>query len=156
MSVGASTTSGPGGRMPGQPERLEDLPARSGPLAALYAAGLPPHPLVGCWRGRLLPPWAPQALVGLLPWRGKIFRLHEGTNRLAGVGERFPFDLRIAPSVLDGEPCLVLDYDRKENPAIVRRLFDELREIGPDLYLGPGLVRLGERPRLWTWFALGS
>jgi hypothetical protein len=152
VAIGASSTSGPGWR----PERLDELPTGSRPLAALYLGGRAPVPLVGAWHGRLLPGWAPQALVRRLPWEGKTFRRDCGVNRIAGLGERFPFHVRPGASALDGDPCLLLDYDRRENPSVVRRLFDELREVGPGLYLGPGLVRIGRRAVVWTWFALGS
>ena len=151
MAVGASSVWGPGER----PSSLGELPAASAPLLELYSAGRLPGPLVGVWRGRLLPSWAPQALVRLLPWEGKSFGRDAGTNRLRGAGERFPFHVRPGTSALDGEPCLLLDYDRPENPAVVRRLLDELREVGPGLYLGPAFVRVGGRQVRWTWFALG-
>jgi hypothetical protein len=81
------------------------------------------------------------------PWAGKSFRAHDdgsgqGINRVRLGGERrwYPFATRIEPSALDGQPCILLDYDRPENPFFIRAIRDELREIAPGLFLGPALV----------------
>ena len=143
-------------------------------LTDLYGAGTVPDAigaLDGAARGHML---AARGLDGLLlgrwqrhlstwsrfPWAGKTFQHIDrgqgtGFNRLhlAG-GERgcFPFDTCIAPSSLDGAPCIVLDYDRSENARPLRRLRDELREVAPGLFLGPALYVLGQ-PRLLFYFA---
>lgn len=123
----------------GQPTRLEDLPYDGAALETLYREGRRPARLVGRFRGRLFPLWLPSPLVRRVPWEGKVLSDGVGRNRLVGFGERFTFDVRDRTSVLDGRPCTVFDYGRPGNPPGVRRLVDELREIAPELHLGPGL-----------------
>lgn len=100
------------------------------------------------------------------PWAGKRF-LHldrnagTGINRIRGLsfgGERlwYPFRTSVEPSVIDGAPCVVLDYARPENPPIIRSLRDELREVSPGLFMGPALLRLLGKPRLLMFFACDS
>jgi hypothetical protein len=82
------------------------------------------------------------------PWAGKSFQSWaedrgSGINRVQLLGERlwFHFETRIDRSVVDGRPCIVLDYDHAENPWPVRQVRDELREVAPGLWLGPATVR---------------
>ncbi len=74
----------------------------------------------------------------LNPWRGKSFGGGEGTN-LVGYSplstELFDFEARTGESLVDGEPVVVLDYDQPDNPAIARRVRDEVRRVGDDIYL---------------------
>lgn len=94
------------------------------------------------------------------PWAGKRF-LHldrdagTGINRIRLAGERllYPFRTSVEASVIDGAPCVVLDYARPENPPFVRALRDELREVSPGLFMGPALVRVLGKPRLVLFFA---
>lgn len=98
---------------------------------------------------------------GRFPWAGKSFA-HEGEargrgiNRIRLLGRRewYPFTTRHDASVLDGQPCLLLDYDHPQNPWFIRRIRDELREVGPGLYLGPALFRLRGEHRLVLFFAI--
>jgi hypothetical protein len=152
----------------GQPT-LESLARMSfDELGALYRKGRVPaslKALEGAPRGRML------ALVGALgrgaphavlrtvarsrafPWLGKTFRAREsergeGINRvrLLGTREWFPFSTRIDPSAIDGAPCVLLDYDREENPFFIRRIRDELREVAPGLFLGPAMWKTSGAP----------
>lgn len=82
------------------------------------------------------------------PWAGKTFQSWaedrgSGVNRVRLFGERlwFHFETRIEPSVVDGAPCVVLDYAHADNPWVVRQIRDELREVGPGLFLGPATIR---------------
>ncbi len=72
------------------------------------------------------------------PWRGKSFRGAEGAN-LVGYSplstELFEFEAEVADSVTGDGDALVLDYDQPANPAIARRVRDEVRRVGDDLYL---------------------
>ena len=99
------------------------------------------------------------------PWEGKSFAVRPGeiegagTNRVlwprrTGV---FPFRTYQAASVVDGEPCFVIDYDLPENPPRVSRIYDEVRRVDTDLFLGRGMRRRknGERA-LVLWFALDT
>lgn len=150
-------------------------------LAAIYRGAEPPAcvaALNGSREGRLL------ALAGglgrgaaarwlrmlaaspLFPWRGKSFRAWgDGAGAGAGINrvrllvptvKIATFETRIAASVLDGRPCAVLDYDRPDNPWPLRRLRDELRRIGPELYLGPAMLRLRSGPRPVLYFAVSG
>lgn len=151
---------------------LTRLDARS--LRELYLGGAcaPLAALDGRPRGRML------AVVGLdgdlagplirrlaaaarFPWDGKSFQAAdadagEGINRVRLVGDRdwYPFTTRVEPSVLDGRPCVLLDYDQPENPWFIRRIRDELRAVSPGLFLGPALLRLRGDHRLVLWFAI--
>jgi hypothetical protein len=160
-----------------EPRSLEDLAELSSErLSSLYAAGKTPQlgVLTGTARGRLLAVPALDSLpvVGpvlsaalrklaglpLMPWRGKVFappsegHRTSGRNRLFEI-EAFPFDAHVEKSALDHEPTLVLHYDRAENPAPLRLLIDELREVGRGLYLGPAYVRGPNGPRVLIWWA---
>lgn len=95
------------------------------------------------------------------PWAGKSFASEgdeagRGINRVRLFGRRewYPFTTRIEPSVLDGEPCVLLDYDLPQNPWFIRRIRDELREVGPGLFLGPALLRARGEHRLALFFAI--
>lgn len=82
------------------------------------------------------------------PWEGKTFQSWasargSGVNRVRLLGERlwFHFETRLAPSALDGEPCIVLDYGGDQNPWPVRQVRDELRQVAPGLWMGPATFR---------------
>jgi hypothetical protein len=81
------------------------------------------------------------------PWEGKSFAPRSaeegvGINRVSLPGHRaewFPFATRVEPSVVDGGPCIYLDYEQPENPWFIARIRDEIREIAPGMYLGPAM-----------------
>lgn len=139
---------------PASSPTLDSLPTSGVRLAELFRRGRLPPPLEGRIDGRLIPPGVPRVLVDVVPWLGKTLHPTHGANRLRWLGERFPFDVRPGVSRGDDGPCLIFDYDRPDNPPGIRRIFDELREIAPGLYLGPGRIRLRGRTPVWTWFAL--
>jgi hypothetical protein len=156
---------------------LDDLAARScAELEALYRGGRCPTTIgeiAGRPRGRML------AVRGLdrggafrllrrlaaatrFPWGGKSFEGRgergQGINRvhLGGRHSLFPFLLERGTSRIDGAPCVVLDYDLPDNPGLIRRIHDEVREIEPGLLLGPAMWKSGDGgpPSLVLWFAL--
>jgi hypothetical protein len=136
------------------PESLRELDdAVSGRLLALRGLD---------WRGAH-GLFAAVAGSRFFPWAGKRF-LHldrnagTGINRMRLAGERlwYPFRTSVEPSVIDGAPCIVLDYARPENPPVIRSLRDELREVSPGLFMGPALLRLLGKPRLVLFFACDS
>jgi hypothetical protein len=94
------------------------------------------------------------------PWGGKTFEGHgktgHGINRvhLGGRHAIFPFLLSKAPSEVDGEPCVRLDYDLDDNPWAIRKILDEVREVEPGLLLGPAMWKTSGKPVLVLWFAL--
>jgi hypothetical protein len=136
------------------PESLRELDdAVSGRLLALRGLD---------WRGAH-GLFAAVAGSRFFPWAGKRF-LHldrnagTGINRMRLAGERlwYPFRTSVEPSVIDGAPCIVLDYARPENPPVIRSLRDELREVSPGLFMGPALLRVLGKPRLLLFFACDS
>ncbi len=75
--------------------------------------------------------------VNLFAWQGKSFDGKKGQlkNRI------LPFGLNAiiariykAPSWLDGKECIVLDYS--DTSLVAQWIRDEIRQIGPGLYLG--------------------
>ncbi|MFN2556494.1 MAG: hypothetical protein ABR592_06390 [Nitriliruptorales bacterium] len=125
------------------------------------------------------PLFAPLARVWM-PWRGKIFdaggasgwnwfsdsargllRLlfprYEGmTDDRPGTFLALRFRTDARPSeLLANVPVLRIDYDLAENPSWpIRRIADELVQIGDDMYLGQALVRRGNAWLRVGWFAL--
>ncbi len=106
-----------------------------------------------------------RALAGSarFPWDGKSFQGHsatagEGINRVHLLGRHrwFRFETRRAPSVMDGRPCVVLDYDLPENPGFIRKIHDEIREVAPGVMLGPAMWRGPAGPALVLWFGLSA
>ncbi|WP_234326607.1 hypothetical protein [Streptomyces sp. NRRL S-337] len=74
-------------------------------------------------------------LVRLAVWRGKVFEQGYVSNRLT------TFDILAivaqvyrGPSLLDDRECIVVDYSKISLAA--RGIRDEIREVGPGLYLG--------------------
>jgi len=168
------------GRDAGDPSRaldLEGLATRSvDALGALYARGAAPESvdaLEGNPRGRMLAVRAldagraARALAGIaratwFPWGGKSFsgtgRAGRGINRvhLGGRHALFPFLTAVKPSVVDGAPCIALDYDLPDNPGFIRAIHDEVREVAPGLYLGPAMWKSADGHAFVLWFALDT
>lgn len=70
-------------------------------------------------------------------WQGKVFDAKKGLLK----NKIFPFGLNAiiatvykAPSWLDGKECIVLDYS--DTSLVAKWIRDEIRQIGPRLYLG--------------------
>ncbi|HEY3819697.1 MAG TPA: hypothetical protein VGL81_21160 [Polyangiaceae bacterium] len=160
-----------------RPRSLDDLSRLDvGELGQVYARGTTPARLgvlEGHPRGRMLSVRAldrglPARLLRQLagssafPWGGKSFagngETGTGLNRvhLAGRHQLFPFLTSVGPSVLDGAPCVVLDYDLPDNPRLIRAIHDEVREIEPGLFLGPAMWKAASGPKLVLWFALDT
>ncbi len=158
---------------------LEDLAKKDdAELARLYAGGrVPDHlrALDGDLRGRMLAvkmldrgPIA-RGLASFsgsrkFPWAGKSFTSDDATHgkginriRLWGRHRLFPFETSIGKSVIDGAPAVVLDYDLVDNPAAIRAVHDEVREVAPGLFLGPACIkRRNGPPFVALWFALDT
>jgi hypothetical protein len=171
IATAATTTTRPAREL-----ELDDLAAMTtDELTALYRRGTVPDTLavldgkptcrmltaVGALgRGTTANTLRALARSTRFPWAGKSFHASssgEGTGinrvRLAGTREWFPFDTRIEPSAIDGEPCIVLDYDKPENPWFIRKVHDELREVAPGLFLGPAMWKTKADPALVLYFA---
>lgn len=70
-------------------------------------------------------------------WKGKVFDAKNGVlkNRLTALGfHAIIAKVAKAPSWLDGKECIVLDYSATS--MVAHRVRDEIRQIGPGLYLG--------------------
>ncbi|MGE7438659.1 hypothetical protein [Kitasatospora sp. NPDC001175] len=77
------------------------------------------------------------ALIRLGVWRGKVFDRDAGylSNRLSALDVLAVLaTVAPGPSLLDGEECIVIDYSRTS--LVVGGVRDEIRQVGPDLYLG--------------------
>jgi len=156
---------------------LDDL-ARLGhrQLASLYETGSMPagmQDLDGDLTGRMLAVRGAGLLLGGLsayarskgfPWAGKSFaskdsRSGTGINRvvLGGRHRLFPFRTHFGPSVIDGKPAVILDYDDPDNPGLIRAVHDEVRQIAPGLFFGPACWKgAGGKTTVVLWFALDA
>jgi hypothetical protein len=106
-----------------------DIPSGSGRGQALLATGR-----------RLARPFA--AFVRATSWRGKVFDDATSTllNRIGPGGWRaIKADVRHEDSWMDGIPCIVLDYSKTSRSA--QWIRDEIRQVGPGVYLGLVYVR---------------
>ncbi|HEY2159561.1 MAG TPA: hypothetical protein VGH33_28310, partial [Isosphaeraceae bacterium] len=72
-------------------------------------------------------------------------------NKFFGV-RSVPGRLYQAESWRDGQPALILDY--QETSRIYRNNSDEIRQVGPGLYLGLMYARTSPEPTLKMYFAL--
>ncbi|MDP9073049.1 MAG: hypothetical protein M3N98_02545 [Actinomycetota bacterium] len=84
------------------------------------------------------------AAARILFWQGKVFRpaAHDLVNLLTPFGRTgIRAEVRHDESVLDGRPCIVLDYSTSSR--VARHVRDEIRQIGPNQYLG--VVMRGSR-----------
>jgi hypothetical protein len=142
----------------GPPMTIDDLVRMSGPqLDALYAAGTVPPIPSGRVRGRAIyypgTRWAvPISRGAQVVWQGKVFDPENAraVNRFFGL-RSVPGRLYQGPSWRDGAPALILDY--AETSRIYRDNRDEIRQIGPGLYLGLMYGRTPQ-PTLKMYFAL--
>lgn len=101
------------------------------------------------------------AASSIFPWGGKSFEAKgaeegSGINRVRlGMNFRlFPFTTRFGPSVIDGRPALILDYDQPGNPFFIRKIHDEVRETAPGIFFGPACWKTDNTPVTVLWFAL--
>ena len=126
-------------------------------LDALYAGGsVPPIP-AGRVKGRALYPDARFGVIksggARLVWQGKVFdpANARAVNRFFGI-RSVPGRLYQAESWRDGAPALILDYQGEST--IYARYRDEIRQVGPGLYLGLMYERTSPTPGLKMYFAL--
>jgi hypothetical protein len=76
-------------------------------------------------------------LIHHFGWQGKMFDSTHGTlrNRITMFGlNAVVAEVYVDESLLDGKPCIVLDYARTS--AVAKRVRDEIRMIAPNTYLG--------------------
>ena len=98
----------------------------------------------------------------LFPWQGKTFQ-HEtadhghGVNRL--LGERvtwFRFHTYVGPSHAGDFDAVHLDYSHDGNPPVVRKVKDEVREVGPGVYLGLAYLAMRDGEHLGCFFGIAK
>lgn len=128
-------------------------------LAALYARSEPGPIPDGRSDGRATA--APGTALGRasesffgLFWQGKVFDRAGGrlVNRVLGVAEAVPARVFVGESWRDGRPSVVIDY--RGVSLLCRPVRDEIRRVGPDLYLGYAYVRTPGEPVAPLLFAL--
>lgn len=76
-------------------------------------------------------------------WQGKTFKKTENgvklVDKILGATEfvnyRVDAQVKVAPSLFDGKPTIQLDYANSE-VIVARPIVDEIRKVGPYLYLG--------------------
>lgn len=76
-------------------------------------------------------------LISLFCWKGKTFDAAHGTlrNRLLAFGiDAIVAEVYKGDSWFDGKECIVLDYSKTS--IVAGRIRDEIRQIGPGMYLG--------------------
>jgi hypothetical protein len=143
----------------GPPVTIDDLVRMTGPqLEALYAVGTVPPIPSGRVKGRAIyypgTRWAvPISRGARAVWQGKVFdpEAAMAVNKFFGV-RSVPGKLYQGQSWRDGQPALILDY--QETSRIYRNNRDEIRQVGPGLYLGLMYARTSPQPTLKMYFAL--
>jgi hypothetical protein len=76
-------------------------------------------------------------VVNIFAWKGKTFDAAHGTltNRISVFGvNAIVAEVYKAPSLFDGNACIVLDYSKTS--IVAKHVRDEIRLISPNLYLG--------------------
>ena len=76
-------------------------------------------------------------LISLFGWKGKTFDAVHGTlrNRISAFGiDAIVAEVYKGNSWFDGKECIVLDYSKTS--IVANRIRDEIRQIGPGMYLG--------------------
>ena len=168
MSIEAKSPS----RNPSQVTSLDELVgAHPDALAAIYRAGqvAPPSSLGLRPRGRLLGVnLVPELFLAVrgavrlfatdkLPWQGKAFASDDTRGFNVVFGRHvMPFRVERAPSAIDGAETIVLRYDdpADRNPAPLRAVRDEMREVGPGVVMGPILRDEAGASRVIGWWGL--
>ena len=77
------------------------------------------------------------ALISTFGWQGKTFDAAHGTlrNRILAFGlNAIVAEVYKGQSWFDGKECIVLDYSKTS--LVAKHIRDEIRQIGPGMYLG--------------------
>lgn len=127
-------------------------------LETIYRSAKPGDVPVGFVRGRTL--YHPCAALAHVRtnianrlWKGKHFYPEDATliNQWPGF-RAIRADISMGTSWLDGQPAHILDYADKS--FVWRDVRDEMRQVGPGLYVGAMYLRDCPAPRLKTLFVL--
>ncbi|MFC6012623.1 hypothetical protein [Nocardia lasii] len=97
-------------------------------------------------------------------WVAKSFRhvdeeaVGHNVVRLLGGMRVLNFVAAVGDSVVDGRPAVLFDYDdpRLGSARPGRRIYDELRQIAPDLWLGPSFFATKSKRIPMGWCALDA
>jgi len=76
-------------------------------------------------------------VVNLFGWQGKTFDAKHGTlrNRITAFGfNAIVAEVYLDKSLIDGQPCITLDYSKTST--VAERVRDEIRQIDDKTYLG--------------------
>jgi hypothetical protein len=76
-------------------------------------------------------------VINLFDWKGKTFDAAHGTlrNRILAFGvDAIVAQVYKSASLFDGKECIVLDYS--QTSLVAEHIRDEIRQIGPGMYLG--------------------
>ena len=129
----------------------------AGELDRLYRNAYPGVQPTGRVRGLpIVSPGSPIAATlsrgARVVWQGKVFRDDGRTavNRFFGV-QAVRGNLYYGTSWVDGRPSLVLDY--QGTSMVYGRYRDEIRQVGPNLYLGVMHARTEPAPTFTRYFA---
>ncbi len=152
-----------------QPSQELELPATLAGLRRLWGSLPAPHPgsLLGTRRAAFVGPVALRrvappglGLLGLPRWLGKRFEAApdglQGVNLLRegdGVREHLAMHAAPGPSVLDGEPALIVTY-ADDAPLPWRHIRDEFRDTGDGTLLGMTVLDVPGARRIGTPFVL--
>jgi hypothetical protein len=93
--------------------------------------------------------------VSLFVWQGKTFDGPHGVlrNRILALGlNAIVAEVYKGPSLIDGKECIVLDYSKTS--LIAKWIRDEIRLIGPGIYLGR--VYWDNKPTLYFALQFGT
>ena len=108
-------------------------------LEAMFRRGKAEAIPVGPAKGKILHHFAakmPRLKIAVQQamWKGKVFHADGSfVNQWAGF-KAIRSQAAIAPSWLDGKPCLVLEYEK--GTPVFGNTRDELREVAPGVWLG--------------------
>ena len=80
-----------------------------------------------------------QILAGLI-WQGKVFDTTDGVlvNKVFGF-DAIKAEIFYGPSLFDGQNAIIIDY--RNTSILANRIRDEIRQVGPNLYLGRAYLR---------------
>jgi hypothetical protein len=77
------------------------------------------------------------SLINIFGWQGKNFDAAHGTlrNRILAFGlDAIVAEVYKSASLFDNKECIVLDYSKTS--IVAEHIRDEIRQIGPGMYLG--------------------
>jgi hypothetical protein len=77
------------------------------------------------------------SLINIFGWQGKTFDAEHGTltNRILAIGlNAIVAQVYKGKSWFDNKECIVLDYSKTS--LLAKHIRDEIRQIGPGMYLG--------------------